>query len=243
MIKKLYEKNEVTFTLMWIIAYVVLFSAADSISESLGIYKIITAPVGILLSLILCVWIKRNGLMEKYGLRRFKGSMKNYLFFIPLIAIMTVNLWNGVTMRFSPGETILHIVSMICVGFIEELIFRGLLFRAIEKSSVIRAFAVTSLTFGIGHIVNLIRGADFASTALQICYAIAIGFMFAAIFYKSSSLLPCIAAHCVINSLNVFAVQGSRMFDIVTAAVMCVVSAAYGAWLLRSDRNTDFHAK
>lgn len=43
--RKLYEKFEVTFTLIWIAAYVILFSVADKASEALGIYKIITVPV------------------------------------------------------------------------------------------------------------------------------------------------------------------------------------------------------
>ncbi len=231
--RKLYERFEVTFTLIWIAAYVILFSVADKASEALGIYKIITVPVGLILALILFIWIKRNDLMKKYGLCRFEGSLKNYLFFIPLLVIMSTNLWNGVTMKVSFGETILHIISMICVGFIEEIIFRGLLFKAIGKNNVIRAFVVTSITFGIGHIVNLINGADFISTCLQMCYAIAIGFLFATIFYKGKSLLPCIIAHCVINSLSVFAVTGSRMFEIIVAVVMCIVSVGYALWLLR----------
>ncbi len=234
--RKLYERFEVTFTLIWIAAYVIMFSVADRLSEMLGIYKIITVPVGLLLVLILVVWIKRNDLMKKYGLCRFEGSLKNYLFFIPLLVIMSTNLWNGVTMKVSFGETILHIISMICVGFIEEIIFRGLLFKAIGKNNVIRAFVVTSITFGIGHIVNLINGADFISTCLQMCYAIAIGFLFATIFYKGKSLWPCIIAHCVINSLSVFAVTGSRRFEIITAVVMCGVSVVYALWLLRFGR-------
>ena len=75
--RKLYEKFEVTFTLIWIAAYVILFSVADKASEALGIYKIITVPVGLLLALILFVWIKRNDLMKKYGLCRFEGNLKN----------------------------------------------------------------------------------------------------------------------------------------------------------------------
>lgn len=42
---RLYKKNELSFSLIWIIAYVVLLSLADSISASLGTLKIITAPV------------------------------------------------------------------------------------------------------------------------------------------------------------------------------------------------------
>ncbi len=237
MIKKLYEKNEVTFSVIWIAAYVILFSAADSFSESLKIQKIITAPVGILFALILFFWIRKNDLLKKYGLCRFKGSPKIFLFFIPLIVLMSVNLWNGAAITVSIGETALHIIAMLCVGFIEEVIFRGFLFKAISKSSLKKAIAISSVTFGIGHIVNLLNGAELISTLLQICYAVAIGFLFTIIFYKGGSLLPCIIAHGVVNSSSIFAVQGSRIYEIAVSAAICVISVGYALWLLKNADN------
>ncbi len=237
--KKLYEKNELTFSLVWILAYVVSFSLADSFSDSFGVKKIITAPVGLFFAGFLFVWIQKNNLLEKYGLCPFQGNGKHYFYFIPLLLIMTTNLWNGAAMHLSAGETLLHILSMLCVGFIEEVIFRGLLFKAICKNSVKQAILISSVTFGIGHIVNLLSGADFLSTLLQVCYAIAIGFLFTVIFYKGKSLLPCIVTHGIVNSLSIFAVPGSQVFDIVSAAVLCVTSAGYGLWIWKKAENCE----
>lgn len=233
--KKLYEKNELTFAIVWIVLYVVLFSMADNLSESLGVAKSITAPVGIFLALFLFFWIRKNGLLEKYGLCAFRGSWRSYLYFLPLLLIMSTNLWNGVAVTVSAGEVALHILSMVCVGFIEEVIFRGLLFKAISKDSVKQAVLISSVTFGIGHIVNLLNGAEFVSTLLQICYAVAIGFLFTVMFLKGKSLLPCIFTHCVVNSLSVFSVRGSQLLDIITAAVLCVVPIGYALWILKKD--------
>lgn len=233
--KKLYEKNELTFAIAWIVAYVVLFSAADSFSESLGNAKVITAPVGVFLALFLFVWIRKNGLLEKYGLCPFRGDWRSYLYFLPLLLIMSTNLWNGAAIRVSAAEVVLHILSMVCVGFLEEVIFRGLLFKAICKSNVKQAILISSITFGIGHIVNLLNGAEFFSTLLQICYAVAIGFLFVIIFYKGKSLWPCIITHGVVNSLSVFGVEGSQLLDIVTAAVLCVVPVGYALWILKKS--------
>lgn len=233
--KKLYEKNELAFAIGWIVAYVVLFSMADNLSESLGIAKIITAPVGVILALFLLFWIRKNGLMEKYGLCSFQGNWRDYLYFAPLLLIMTTNLWNGAAVTVSAGEVALHILSMVCVGFMEEVIFRGLLFKAISKDNIKQAVLISSITFGIGHIVNLLSGAEIVSTLLQICYAVAIGFLFTVMFLKGKSLLPCILTHCVVNSLSVFSVPGSRLFDIVTAAVLCVVPIGYALWILKKD--------
>ena len=36
---KLYKKSEITFAILWIVAYVVLSSLADQLSESAGIVK------------------------------------------------------------------------------------------------------------------------------------------------------------------------------------------------------------
>ena len=63
----LYSKNELTFSLTWIISYVVLFSLADNISANSGTAKIITAPLSVVMAALLLVWIMKNGLSEKYG--------------------------------------------------------------------------------------------------------------------------------------------------------------------------------
>jgi membrane protease YdiL (CAAX protease family) len=98
---------------------------------------------------------------------------------------------------------------MINIGFIEELIFRGFLFRMMAKNDVKSAIIVCALTFGIGHIVNLLNGAALIPTLMQICYATAIGYLFVIIFHKSKSLVPCIITHCLVNSLSIFNIENT----------------------------------
>lgn len=233
--KKLYDKNELNFALVWITGYVVLFSIADSISLDLGTAKIITAPLCLLMTVFLAAWIAKNGLYGKYGLCKIEGDYRKYLYFLPLAVIASTNLWDGVRLHLSVFETILYVVSMICVGFIEEIIFRGFLFQALCKENVKSAIAVSSITFGIGHIVNLLNGAELLPTLLQICYAIAIGFLFTIIFYQSKSLIPCIVTHSVINSLSAVSGEGTELLNIMTAIALVVISVVYAVWLLASS--------
>lgn len=234
--KKLYEKNEMMFSIMWIVLFVVLFSMADSISTSLGTAKAVTAPLCVVMSGFLWYWIAKNHLKEKYGLCRFQGDVKHYLYFLPLVLIATSNVWFGVTMRLSPLETLLYVISMIGVGFLEEVIFRGFLFKAMSKDNIKQAIAVSSIMFGIGHIVNLLNGAELVSTLMQICYAIAIGYLFTIIFYKGKSLLPCIVTHSVINSLSAFAVEREDTFSkVLTLVVLTVVPLGYAAWIQKKE--------
>ena len=65
--KKTYEKNELTFTLIWIGIYVISQSIANSI-HILGIEYSANAVVNIVLTVLLFQFINKNGLLEKYGL-------------------------------------------------------------------------------------------------------------------------------------------------------------------------------
>ena len=113
------------------------------------------------------------------------------LFYAPLILLLTANLWYGVGLNQPPLETVLYVLSMFCVGFLEELIFRGLLFQAMAKDGVRSAIVVSSVTFGIGHIVNLFNGsgAELLPNLLQVVYAVAIGFAFVMIYCRTKSLI------------------------------------------------------
>ena len=144
--KKIYDKNELSFAIVWIVLYVVLFSVAENISTSIGVIKSLTAPVSFIMTVIMYLWISKNGLKEKYGLCKFSGNVKTYLYFIPLVLMATTNIWLGFKLNLSILETILYIFSMICVGFLEEVIFRGFLFKAICKTNVNQAIVI-SLTF------------------------------------------------------------------------------------------------
>ena len=64
MIKKLYEKSEIWFAVVWIIAYCVLASVGDNLSVSMGILKSITLPILMVLSAILFLFVKQNGLSD-----------------------------------------------------------------------------------------------------------------------------------------------------------------------------------
>ena len=195
MLKRLYDKSEIWFAVSWIMAYVILASAGDAVSEDLGSPKILTLPILIVLSAILYFFVRKNGLAEKYGLCRPRLPAVKMLFYIPLLVLLTANLWYGVAMNQAPLETGLYILAMFCVGFLEEMIFRGLLFQAMARDGVKSAVIVSSITFGIGPIVNLFNGsgAELLPNLLQVMYAVAIGFAFVMIYCRTRSLMSSMA--------------------------------------------------
>ena len=233
--KKLYGKSELAFSIIMIAVYCVLLSVGDNLSAEAGITKIISFPVALLMSIILLLFIKKNGLSEKYGLCRPKTMAKDMLYYIPLFIMLLANVMFGVKVNLSVGETVLYMLTMMCVGFLEEIIFRGMLFKAMSKDSLKSAVAVSSVTFGIGHIINLFNGsgAELLPNLLQVIYAVAAGFMFVMIFLKSGSLSPCIAIHGVFNALGVFADETSLTVTdrIISCVFLVIVSGFYGGYL------------
>ena len=234
MMKKLYEKSELWFALAWIIAYCVLASVGDNLSSNIGVLKAVTLPILIALSVILYLFVKKNGLGEKYGLCKPQMSASKMLYYIPLIILLTANFWFGFKLNASPLETVLYVLSMLCVGFLEEMIFRGFLFQAMAKNGVNSAIVVSSVTFGIGHIINLINGsgAEFLPNLLQVVYAVAVGFAFVMIYYKTKSLLVCIATHGLFNATSAFGAEAATTTQtIISAALIAFIAAAYAVYI------------
>lgn len=232
---RLYQKSEIGFSIAWIIVYIAGSSIADIASDGIGVTKVVTAVFHLGLSALAYVWVCKKNLRREYGLCKGSVGAAKFLYYIPLMIIASCNLWYGVALNLTIVESVLYIVSMICVGFLEELIFRGFLFKAMSRDNVRSAIIVSSITFGIGHILNLFNGsgADLVSNLCQVCYAMVMGFLFVIIFHRGGSLLPCILVHSTINGLSVFADESkiTNKNEIVTTILLIVVSVMY-IWVL-----------
>ena len=233
---RLYKKDESWFAVLLIMIYVVGVSLSDHISRSVGIQKSVTTLFCFVLSAIILIFIKHNNLSTYYGLCKSDLPAHKLLYYFPLVILAAFKLSFGVQMNFNPIETLFFILSMLLVGFLEEIIFRGFLFKAMCKDNVNTAMIVSSLTFGIGHIVNLLNGsgAGLISNLCQVAYATAIGFLFVILFYRTKSLWACIIMHGVYNSVSAFTNKGMlAAYMIPVSIVIIIVSLGYSLFLIK----------
>ena len=100
-----------------------------------------------------------------------------------------------------------------CIGFIEEILFRGYLLRLLTKRSTRLAILISSLTFALGHFVNLANGAELVPTLLQLIYALAIGLVLSVFVVKTGRLLPCCLFHGVFNALAAFSNEAGQTME------------------------------
>lgn len=256
--RKIYEKNEVTFALIWIGLYVVVMNIAlqvcggfDDLASKTAMQVLVPVVCIVILAISLTVWILRNGLAETFGLCRFKGNFKDFLWFIPLIVMSCINLKNGLACNAPLAVSLLMMVNLSVAGYVEEIIFRGFLFRGMAKTNLRSAIIVSAITFGAGHIVNLANTADVLGVLLQVCYAIVIGFLYTVIVYKGGSLWPCIASHMFVNGCSTFALEQGPFTSLVAAvfgqsstdltqicssALIIVISGGYALWLWKKAK-------
>ncbi len=228
--RKLYEEKEVMFAVLWIVLYCVIL---ETIRSSFGDESIYMLVALIVFTAGITAFVKRNHLEEKYGLSGWPKEMKKYLYFIPMWVLATGNVWDGFSLSYQGAPLVCAVLSMILVGFVEEMIFRGFLFRAmLGENKPVVAIIVSAVTFGIGHIVNLFMGRASFETVLQIIFAVSWGFILTMVCYKSGSIIPCIIAHSLIDALSVLGAENEVVSYIYIGAA-AVTAVIYCTWLAR----------
>ena len=230
--KRLQEKNPIWFAVAWIVIYCVLSvpirgnRGDESVQMCVGLGLIAAA-----LALTIAVTRRWN----YYGLDHWPETGKKLLWLLPLWLLTTGNLWGGIAPTYSGAAQIYAVVSMALIGFIEEVIFRGFLFRAMLKKDGARAAVIVSaVTFGIGHLVNLFAGQGGWESVMQVLFAISLGFVFTLVYYKGGSLLPCILAHSLVDVFSKYSTD-SLTADWIYVIATIVIGGAYSLWLVRQE--------
>ena len=230
--RKLYEKNEVLFAVLWIVVYCLVMAPLKGKYDWSSGWMLLAL---LLIAAVITAFVGKNRLAGKYGLTGWPRDTKPYLYLLPMWILATANLWDGLAPAFHGLPLLAAVLSMILVGYVEELLFRGFLFRALlKKDGPVPAIVISAVTFGIGHIVNLLAGQANLDTVIQVFFAIAWGFIFTLAFCKGGSLWPCIIIHSLVDVASVFAVDNITVGLIYMIATIAV-AAVYVPWLWRQE--------
>lgn len=219
--RKFYETKPVLFAILWIVIYVVLMAPLrgsygdDSLQMLLGLVAVSAALLAV---------IRLLGIEKELGMTRWLQNGKTLLWLLPMWVLSTGNLWGGVGLRYAGINSLMAVLSFLLVGVVEEIVFRGFLFNGMRRTGKLPvAVVVSALTFGMGHIVNLLTGHATMETLVQVLFAVAWGFLFTFAYLKGGSLLPCIAIHGLIDAFSVFS-RDSLVAD--WAYIVATVAAA-----------------
>lgn len=243
--RKLQESKPIWHAVIWIMAYILLVNIGDNISVSIGVESLATVVLLIAFSIVLLIYIKKNSWFELYGFRKIKKSdLTKALFYIPLAVTIPLHYLRGIKYELGFTGFLLAILLMICVGFIEEAIFRGFLYQGILKNSnKVRAVLVSGITFAIGHIVNLLRGYTSADQINQVVIGIFIGIALALIVALTNNILPCVLYHIFFNISGTITNSDLRLetYMVIITSVICLIYSIYlvKAFKLKKDSKSN----
>lgn len=130
--ENIFKKHETTVVISLIVLYVV---ANSYIMNNFGLESIQGVIINTIISLFTIIFIASIKGFREYGFIKPEKS-KEFLYFIPLFIISLFNIYFGIAINNTKMEIIYHILAMINVGFMEEVIFRGFLFKMMAKDNI-----------------------------------------------------------------------------------------------------------
>ena len=228
------ERHPYWFVAILEIVVIVVYLIAGTIAHflklsNLGLYGL--ANLG--LTVILAVLLTGMGWWKAVGFRSPDRRGDLLYFLVPFIP-MFINFIPGVEVT-SFGYLLQVFAITLMVGFAEEGIFRGLMLNALKAQGLWQAAMITALLFGLTHALNALTRKSLAENLAQICYALAIGFAFAALVLRTRLLWPLVLAHWLIDFINFIQIPGFTYpapWNVLITVSIAVVFTAYGVYVM-----------
>lgn len=105
-----------------------------------------------------------------------------------------------------PQEIMLFMIMILFVGFIEEVLFRGIVLKSIlnkygnSKHGIIISVIVSSFVFGLAHIVTLMIHPQLVMyTITQVIYCTLAGVLFSIIYLRCQNIFALVMLHTIID--------------------------------------------
>lgn len=228
-----------TVALMLLLLFFFVQGAIVVITKIKGVQSAIARGTVIwsLVVITLAYYIIKYRGISVLGFRKVKkGTAKRVLYYSPLLLIAFSPLVAGVDLEEGAAFLIANLFLTLGIGMAEEIFFRGIICNLWLKYGVIKAMLLSSVLFGMSHILNVAGGADLLATILQICFAIVYGMVFTLIFIEGNSLIPCVLMHALHDFCSFISAEGSMQSDMLLGAVQFVILLAYFLYMLNQRR-------
>ena len=208
-------------------------------------------------SVLLVILIAKLGLLEAAGFTRPTRWKQLWLIW-PILVFSFLNgsdLFIGaIKLDLSkPVLIVLYTLLYISVGFVEEILFRGVMLTVLLQKwgkslkGIYLSVILSSVLFGILHLVNFVMGRySLLAAVTQTGFALFFGVFFSACMLRNHSIWPVIFGHALFDffgSLNAISIGGtfSRSHDTNPQAALIVLLITsplllYGLFILRKVR-------
>lgn len=191
-----------------------------------------------------------------YGYQYYKPKskpfLKPFLIVLPALAISIYNFpfiayFSGNAVVTEPLETVyMFALECLSVGFFEEVLFRGFLLVILlqvlpkTKRGIIGAIVLSSMIFGLIHLLNLFSGANFFNTIMQVGYSFLTGALWSVVFLKTKNIWIGVVFHAVYNFSGLLFFRFGNIInsaDIITIITTIILSISVAIYMVRIIMN------
>lgn len=145
--------------------------------------------------------------MDKSMKTSFDKFARKLLFCLPCLFVALANfplfaLLDGTAKIVETNLIGLFAVECVAIALVEELFFRNVLYDYVKrlfKNKYMLSLIVSSVVFGLWHLVNLLDGASFGLTLLQVGYTTLVGAMLCVTVDKTNNVWLCVVIHALFD--------------------------------------------
>jgi membrane protease YdiL (CAAX protease family) len=164
---------------------------------------------------LLDIWL--FGYLNKLGFRK-ENLLKSLRYVSPVLAVSLYSLILSIYHvkqyeLYIPGayRIVSIIFQMLGTGLFEEILFRAILINTIlyifceNKKSIHYAIIISSVLFGLGHLINLInRPGILIGVISQVIYSTTTGVLDSIVYIKYRNIWSMIIIHALFNLMSIF---------------------------------------
>lgn len=182
---------------------------------------------------------------------QFKNTLKSLIIMIPALIIAINNFpiiafFDGRATLTDPMYRIfLFLIECLSVGFFEEILFRGIILLVLiqklehRKNGTMYAILISSIFFGMLHLLNLFQGASISDVMLQVGYSFLVGVMWAVMYLRTHHLWLTMLMHALYNFFGqvmfYLGVVNQRydLYTIIITVTLAILVSLYAIKLLK----------
>lgn len=243
------ERHPYIFVISLELSVFVAYTIAGAVARTGGLGLVTIIVANGLLAMVIAGLLTYLGWWGRIGFRAPR-QRSDLLYFLALLIPVVLNL---IPARFAgnpanllsvltkaygnPAHLLLLLSATLLVGFAEEGLYRGLMMQAVLPRGAWKAVTVTTLLFGFTHFANVLHGQNASVATIQVSYALAVGFVSAALVLRTGLIWPLMLTHFLTDFTGLPNPTGAGTVAGIPAIVgMIVVLVAVGLRLmLRGD--------
>jgi membrane protease YdiL (CAAX protease family) len=161
--------------------------------------------------------------------------------FIPVafgFAIPEVSLVEGSTLPAWAALFVIVVGVALGAAIAEELLYRGVMLRALESRGRVLAVVLPAVVFGLSHVSQVILGNPLVEWLPQMILIIPLGIGLGAVAFRLESLWPLVLWHFAVDVTGGLVANPSSLMDLAAIGLIFVVFVV-GVGLLWQDRRLE----